>query len=66
MSKLNIAVIGAGHSGLCAAKNSLQQGFDVTVFEQNEALGGIWWYTDETGKNKYGVNVHSATYEGLR
>lgn len=65
-SILNIAVIGAGTSGLAAAKHALQQGFKVTVFEQTEAIGGTWWYTDRTGKDQYGVPIHSAMYQELR
>jgi dimethylaniline monooxygenase (N-oxide forming) len=37
-----IAVIGAGPSGLVAAKHALEAGFDVTVFEAGDALGGQW------------------------
>ncbi|XP_031630089.1 senecionine N-oxygenase-like [Contarinia nasturtii] len=63
---LNIAVIGAGPSGLASAKNSLEQGHNVVVYEKGEALGGTWWYTDKTGKDEYGVDIHSAMYQGLR
>lgn len=66
MSTLNVCVIGAGTSGLCAAKHALQNGFNVTVYEQTEVIGGIWWYTDETGKDKYGLPIHTAMYQGLR
>lgn len=66
MVALNVAVIGAGTSGLCAAKYAKEAGFDVTIYEQNEWLGGIWWYTDLTGKDKYGINVHTAMYKELR
>lgn len=62
----NIAVIGAGPSGLVSAKYSIEHGYNVTVFEQVEELGGLWVYTDEVGKNKYGATVHTAMYEGLR
>lgn len=65
-SILNVAVIGAGTSGLAATKHALQQGFKVTVFEQTETIGGTWWYTDRTGKDQYGVPIHSAMYQGLR
>lgn len=61
-----VAVIGAGTSGLTAAKYSLGQGYDVTIYEQNEQLGGIWWYTDQTGINQYGVEIHSPMYQNLR
>lgn len=63
---LNVAVIGAGTAGLCSAKRSIEYGFNVTIYEQNDEIGGIWCYTDETGKNKYGVNIHTAMYQGLR
>lgn len=65
-SVLSIAIIGAGQAGLCSAKRALEQEFKVTIFEQNEHIGGIWQYTEETGKNKYGVNIHTAMYKGLR
>ncbi|KAI9249884.1 hypothetical protein BY458DRAFT_559853 [Sporodiniella umbellata] len=41
-----IAVIGAGLSGLCSAQVLLESGFEITVFERAEALGGLWNYTD--------------------
>lgn len=63
---LDIAVIGAGISGLAAAKNASEQGFKVTVFEQTEVIGGTWWYTDRTGRDKYGAPIHTAMYQGLR
>lgn len=63
---VNVAVIGGGTSGLCSAKYSLAQGYNVTVYEQSEELGGIWYYTDKTGKDQYGVNIHTAMYKGLR
>lgn len=62
----NIAIIGTGPSGLVAAKYAIEQGFNVTVYEQNEVLGGVWWYTDEIGKNKYGIPIHTSMYKGLR
>jgi cation diffusion facilitator CzcD-associated flavoprotein CzcO len=37
-----IAVVGAGPSGLVAAKYAVEAGFDVTVFEAGDALGGQW------------------------
>jgi dimethylaniline monooxygenase (N-oxide forming) len=38
----HVAIIGAGPSGLTAAKHALQAGFDVTVFEASDDLGGQW------------------------
>ena len=37
-----VAVIGAGPAGLVAAKHALEAGFDVTVFEARDDLGGQW------------------------
>jgi dimethylaniline monooxygenase (N-oxide forming) len=37
-----VAVIGAGPSGLVAAKYALEAGFDVAVFEASDAVGGQW------------------------
>lgn len=65
-SVLNVAVIGAGYSGLCSAKYAIAQGFNVTIYEQTEHIGGTWYYTDTVGKDKYGVDVHSSMYQGLR
>lgn len=39
---LNIAVIGAGISGLAAAKVFQQRGHKVTVFEKTDSIGGVW------------------------
>ncbi|SOX52805.1 dimethylaniline monooxygenase [Mycobacterium ahvazicum] len=38
----DVAVIGAGPSGLVAARWLLQQGFEPTIFEQAPMLGGQW------------------------
>jgi len=37
-----ICVIGAGISGLVTAKVFTEEGYDVTVFEQKQGLGGVW------------------------
>lgn len=65
-SPLNIAVIGAGPSGLVSARHSIDQGHNVTVYEQGDDIGGVWLYTDQVGKNKYGLNIHTAMYKDLR
>jgi dimethylaniline monooxygenase (N-oxide forming) len=62
---MKVCVIGAGAGGLCAAKNGIEFGYEVTVFEQTSAVGGTWVYTDEVGKDKNGLDVHSSMYQGL-
>jgi hypothetical protein len=39
-----VCVVGAGSSGLAAAKNLLQHGFEVDVLEREDDLGGNWNY----------------------
>ncbi|XP_061391053.1 senecionine N-oxygenase-like [Musca vetustissima] len=61
-----IAVVGAGTAGLCAARRALENGYSVTIYEQNNEIGGTWVYTDQVGTNEYGIEVHSSMYQGLR
>lgn len=61
--KLNkLAIIGGGPSGLVALKSALDDGFDVTLFEQGEETGGQWtqapgqsgvWDSLHTNSSKY-------------
>ena len=39
---MRIGIVGAGLSGLVAAKTFLEEGFEVTVFEKEDELGGVW------------------------
>jgi dimethylaniline monooxygenase (N-oxide forming) len=40
-----VAIVGAGPGGLAAAKYAIEAGFDVTVFEASDDLGGQWHST---------------------
>jgi dimethylaniline monooxygenase (N-oxide forming) len=41
--KINkVCVIGSGISGLTTAKAFIEEGYDVTVFEKQSGLGGVW------------------------
>ncbi len=49
-----VAVIGAGASGIAAAKEALAKGFQVTVFEQTDVIGGNWVFREsETHASVY-------------
>ncbi len=37
-----IGIVGAGISGLVTAKTFLEEGFEVTVFETEDEVGGVW------------------------
>lgn len=63
---VHICVIGAGVAGLCAAKTAHQHGCEVTVFESQRQVGGTWVYTDNVGKDEYGLDVHTSMYQGLQ
>ncbi len=44
-TKKKVLVIGSGFAGLCAAGTAAKQGYDVTLIEKNEQIGGrarIW------------------------
>lgn len=62
---MHIAIIGAGTSGICAAKHALSQGCEVTVFEQTKQVGGTWVYSDSIGTDQFGLEVNSSMYKGL-
>lgn len=49
-SSRTAAVIGAGSSGLAAAKNFREAGYEVTVFEREGDLGGNWNYGKPTAR----------------
>jgi dimethylaniline monooxygenase (N-oxide forming) len=51
-----VAIVGAGPSGLVAAKHALEAGFDATVFEASDDLGGQWFTTA----------AHSGVWPGMR
>ncbi|YAF96013.1 MAG: flavin-containing monooxygenase [Nodularia sp. CChRGM 3473] len=42
MAIQHICIIGAGISGLVAAKTFIEEGYEVTVFEKQKGLGGVW------------------------
>lgn len=50
-STVDVVVIGAGISGLAAAKCLQDDGFKVTVLERSGDIGGLWTYRE----NDYGV-----------
>ncbi|RYG65811.1 NAD(P)/FAD-dependent oxidoreductase, partial [archaeon] len=50
---MRIAVVGAGPSGLAAAKTLIQLGLSPTVFEATSHLGGLWYMPElNTGRSR--------------
>ncbi|XP_076056876.1 uncharacterized protein LOC143034552 isoform X2 [Oratosquilla oratoria] len=68
VGKMNkvIGVIGAGAGGLNAAHHIAAKGMVPIVWEQSSKVGGTWVYTPSTGKDEYGLPIHSSMYENLR
>lgn len=56
---------GGGAAGICAIKHCLQNNLDVIGFEQTSSIGGTWVYTDEIGKDKHDLPIHSSMYRNL-
>ena len=56
---LRVCIIGAGVSGLCAAKHLKQKGFkNITIFESTSKIGGVWNYQSDP-------NAPNALYKNL-
>ena len=53
-----IAIIGAGPSGLAAAKNAKEAGIPYILFEKSGKVGGNWVFDDGTGHSSVYENTH--------
>ncbi|CAL5444945.1 unnamed protein product [Camellia sinensis] len=67
----DVCVVGAGPSGLVAARELRKEGHNVVVFEQNHDVGGQWLYEPNVeGEDTLGkcttLKVHSSVYASLR
>lgn len=60
-----VAVIGAGASGICAAKVLKDYGFDVTVFEMGSNIGGMWCYRNDSGLSSAYRTLHINTSKSV-
>nr|XP_043634127.1 flavin-containing monooxygenase FMO GS-OX5-like [Erigeron canadensis] len=71
---LNVAVIGAGISGLVTARELLRENHRVSVFEKSSKVGGTWVYDPQFESDNNNVHhldpnrsiVHSSIYSSLR
>jgi Flavin-binding monooxygenase-like len=53
-----VCVIGAGPSGITAAKNLLDEGVDVTVFDFGSEVGGNWVFNETEGHSSVFETTH--------
>ena len=58
---LEVAVIGAGASGLVAARQLIHAGLHPTIFETSNAIGGAW-NSKGTGKMWNGLHTNLSNY----
>lgn len=56
--KKRVCVIGAGPSGITAAKNLLDEGLDVTVFDLGSEVGGNWVFSEKVGHSSVFETTH--------
>ena len=55
---MHVAIIGAGPSGITAAKNCQQAGIPFTLYERGDKVGGNWVFDDVTGHSSVYENTH--------
>ena len=60
-----VCIVGGGPAGICTVKHCVAAGLEVIAFEKSSQVGGTWVYTDDVGKDKYGLEIHSSMYQGL-
>lgn len=58
MSAKKVCVIGAGPSGITAAKNLLDEGMLVTVYDYGKEVGGNWVFSDEPSHSSVFETTH--------
>lgn len=61
----SVAIIGAGASGLCAARHFKEAGFDVTVYEIGTQVGGLWCLHNDNGLSSAYKTLHINTAKTL-
>ena len=58
---MRVCVIGAGSSGIAAAKALHQRGFDFDCFEKSDRVGGIWVFGNRNGMSSAYRSLHINT-----
>ncbi len=56
--KKSVCVIGAGPSGITAAKNLLDEGHDVVVYDMGKEVGGNWVFNEQVGHSSVFETTH--------
>lgn len=53
-----VCIIGAGPSGITAAKNCNEHNIEFDIFEKNDKVGGNWVFNSKTGHSSVYENTH--------
>ena len=59
--KKTVAVIGGGVAGIVAAKEAMEEGHEVVVYEQASCFGGVWNSGDSLSKRTTGRTFSSSS-----
>jgi cation diffusion facilitator CzcD-associated flavoprotein CzcO len=66
MDAPKVCIIGAGPSGIAAAKSLLEAGLrDITIFDKNDRVGGNWVYDPRPGHSSVYETAHSISSRRL-
>lgn len=63
--KKRVCVIGAGPSGITAAKNLLDQGLSIVVYDYGNEVGGNWIYSDTASHSSVFETTHIISSKSL-
>ncbi len=63
--KKRVCVIGAGPSGITAAKNLLDQGLSIVVYDYGSEVGGNWIYSDTASHSSVFETTHIISSKSL-
>lgn len=64
-AKKKVCVIGAGPSGITAAKNLLDQSLDVTIYDYGTKVGGNWVFSEGTSHSSVFETTHIISSKSL-
>ena len=65
MGSKKVCVIGAGPSGITAAKNLRDEGMEVVVYDLGSEVGGNWVFTEEVGHSSVFETTHIISSKSL-